>query len=742
MDMYLVSSSRKFFLSLFVIFLVSASFLAVTPDKAEALSATYSSTGHAARVSNIIGAQTSFPQGIFAPSVGVLSARPEVQPLAARPAQATEIACNIASVGIPVIGPMAGQLVCPHADAVVDAVEAVVDCATSPMECVTEWVYGVIGGVVSWAANGVVTLVTGVRSECIPSGGSAEFTAADNAACESRIALDYFPQGENDTQRVARALADQNELAIVALERRIANMEDGEEKTRAEDELELLRTSSADQNSFAAASSATTENSVFYTPKSTISTQTFDREYGKYALIGIMLLVPMVIAAAVQSVVTGKGSLMIRSVALHLPLAVVGMIVAPYLIRTLMAITDSFSAYILADVREDVDGFFTNSAMDPASMGLTMLLPFGIVALIFAFAAMLIWFILNMREASVALISVFMPLALAASVWPALGKWIIRAIKLLVAAIISKVFIVGALSLGLGTFAGATGVADEGGASGLSFSHLMYGATIFAIAAFSPSLVMKFFDEIGDAASSIQNGSTGAFGKAATAANLQAIGKPLADKIGSSLGKGGAGAAAGGAAAAAGALTKGAGGDAKPGSSGPGSMAKGVGAGTSGGTKGGSAPGKGSLPAGAAGGVNMGGQTGSGLSVPAGSAADTGGIPAGASSNVATGAMEAPGTGTTGGAPDLSAFGGSSGAPEATVLPQQPNALATAGASTLAAGVHQGSVMRRIAGGAMLAAGHLGRPMTVAMPVAGAARGAALATKNIRAVSQAARTAG
>src|SRR5690606_26269572 len=42
------------------------------------------------------------------------------------------------------------------------------------------------------------------------------------------------------------------------------------------------------------------ENRMFAVPKSPVSTQKFDREYGKYALIGIMLLVPMVIAAAVQ----------------------------------------------------------------------------------------------------------------------------------------------------------------------------------------------------------------------------------------------------------------------------------------------------------------------------------------------------------------------------------------------------------------------------------------------------------
>ncbi len=364
-----------------------------------------------------------------------------------------------------------------------------------------------------------------------------------------------------------------------------------------------------------------------------------------------------------------------------------------------------------------------------------MLLPFGIVALIFAIAALAVWFILNMREASVAIISVFMPLAFAASVWPALGKWVIRAIKLLVAAIISKVFIVGALSLGIGTFAGSTDSASGGGAPGISFSHLVYGATIFAIAAFSPALVMKFFDEIGDAASSLNNGQAGALSKGmghiGTAANIGGT-KSLVDQLKSKGGgaAGGAGDLAGGAAAAAGALTKGAGGSDKPGSG-------------SSGSKGGSTPGGGWTSGGGTKSAG-GGTTSAGGSASGGGSGST--LPAGASGGIPMNSEPSDSSGlilpsSANAAPESDAGGGDVGGPEQRVLPQQPNALARAGSQNLAEGIARG---RAGAGGAgqramgrfQMVAGHMARPATVAWPIVGAARGIGAAASQMNAVKQ------
>ena len=205
-----------------------------------------------------------------------------------------------------------------------------------------------------------------------------------------------------------------------------------------------------------------------------------------------------------------------------------------------MAIIDGFCATILRDTRSDMQGFFGNTTVlaGGALVGIGTLLPFLIVALIFAFAAILVWFVLSMREASVALIAVFLPIAFAASIWPALSKWALRAIKLLVAAIISKLFIVGAISLGIGVFSGSSAGQQ------LSFSHLIYGSTIFFIAAFSPHLVMKFFDEIGDALNAA--GGTGALQRGLSAAGNANGTKMLLGKQGGLAGMMGFGGGGGG----------------------------------------------------------------------------------------------------------------------------------------------------------------------------------------------------
>lgn len=418
---------------------------------------------------------------------------------------------------------------------VVEAGQNAAECGMNLPLCITNWIYSVVGSGVAWAANGIVTLVTSTHEECLTgdSGGSGSFTNSSSLTgnCESRIKSDYFPTGYvvaknlNDViaqsyKQQTRGLraelrelrAQQQELeksglastpagqwAAQPIQDRIKNLEN-------QQNILLNRTSDGSLSDQATVKELRDQNLTFDPPKSAVSSITWDREYGKYVLIGLLLLVPMIIAACLQALISGKGHLMLRAVAINMPLAIVGMIVAPWLVRQIMWITDGFSSFIISDVQGDVKGYFSNmSPQAQAAMGIPLLLGFSLISIIFIFASLLVWFVLAMREASVALIAAFMPVALAASVWPALSKWAIRAIKLLFAAIISKVFIVGALSLGLGSFADST----ESG--NISFSHMVFGATIFFIAAFSPHLVMKFFDEIGDALNAA--GGTGAISR-------------------------------------------------------------------------------------------------------------------------------------------------------------------------------------------------------------------------------------
>lgn len=606
----------------------------------------------------------------------------------------TDLACQAVTSAIPgQIGslPLIGDAInsaCTTGVDTVDTLTEFADCATAIVDCVTDMGYKAVGGMVSWAANGVVSLVAGIHVECMPEGGSASFEKI-NKDCQDRINMDY-----NATT---------------------ATNPDGSVKQR------------------------------FEAPRSAVASPGYLQEYGKYITIGLMIMVPMLIAAAVQAVVTGKGALLLRSVFLILPVSCFGMFIAPFVVKSLMKITDYFSAFILSDVKNNMSAFFTNiadgSLGDQTAMGIGMLLAFIVVALIFVVAALAIWMILNLREVSVALLSVFLPVAFAASIWPALSKWAIRAIKLVVAAIISKIFIVGALSLGIATFSGST----QSGT--ISFSNLLYGSLIFFIAAFSPSVVVKFFDEIGDAAA-IAAGSTGLLqkghGMVAQAGNANG-----ARALGQSLLSGKGASAAGGLGASAGAVGGVADGASKamkalnnkvsaPGGGGPkgglgGGGSKGGGASSSGNV---SSGGSGSMPAGADGGHDIGGQTASGLHVPSSFGGGGGESGGGESSPVmasdfATGMQHEVAPGSSGPNPSLIGTSPQLDKPEGPKL-KRGEALVARGAAAVSAGKKSGDVGQMAKGFGAMVAGHSMKPLTAAMPLAGVVRGIGKAANDAR----------
>lgn len=518
--MYLVSKLKKFLLFFTMSLIVFGAALLTDVSAAEAAVVKTSTTSHV----------TPFPAGVFAIK-GSVSIRAQANVSHQSTFKTVDVwgwveeaACD----SNPLVGFTLGMTSDTCDDSIVgtvgDTAADVADCGLNIPLCINNYLYGIVGSGVSWVATGIISLVTSTREECLPGddSGSGDWERL-NRACDLRIHEDYFPITYERDRKLSDVVwsnyADQRrELrADLRLMRGTPVAERGadfNEVYRVKVAQLKLLTGSTDDGSLKenlSASELRNQNSTFDVPKSAVSTGTWDREYGKYILIALLIMVPMIIAAAMQSVISGKGHLMLRAIAIHMPIAILGMIVAPWLVRRLMGITDAFSAFIISDVQSDIGGFFEN--MNPqtqSAMGTPLLLGFMIIALVFIFAGLMVWFVLTMREASVALIAAFLPVALAASIWPALGKWAIRAIKLLVAAIISKIFIVGALSLGLGTFGGAT----QGGT--VSFSHMIFGSTVFFIAAFSPHLVMKFFDEIGDAMNAA--GGTGALARGMGAA--------------------------------------------------------------------------------------------------------------------------------------------------------------------------------------------------------------------------------
>jgi hypothetical protein len=97
------------------------------------------------------------------------------------------------------------------------------------------------------------------------------------------------------------------------------------------------------------------------------------------------------------------------------------------------------------------------------------------------FGALLLWVELLVRAAAVYVATLFLPLALASLVWPAISQWCRRLVETVAALVLSKFVIVAVLSLAVG----ALGTSDGSIASELA------GGALLLLAGFAPFTLLR-----------------------------------------------------------------------------------------------------------------------------------------------------------------------------------------------------------------------------------------------------------
>ncbi len=100
-----------------------------------------------------------------------------------------------------------------------------------------------------------------------------------------------------------------------------------------------------------------------------------------------------------------------------------------------------------------------------------------------------LWLELVVRAAAVSVAVLFLPLALAALVWPAVAHWCRRLADTLVALVLSKLVIAAVLSLAAGAVAGGLGVSASGNGGG--FASVVTGIALLVIAVLSPFTLLR-----------------------------------------------------------------------------------------------------------------------------------------------------------------------------------------------------------------------------------------------------------
>jgi hypothetical protein len=225
------------------------------------------------------------------------------------------------------------------------------------------------------------------------------------------------------------------------------------------------------------------------TSPNVVSPNWFTSQYRVMLALAVIIALPILLVSVAQSIVRADGMQAIRSAFVYLPIAAILSAVGPAMAQILIDVSDWMSAALSNNASADAQKFMTDAGSALAALGAGTLNPaapvFGVLlgALIVTLGALSIWLELLLRSAAIYISVLFLPLALAAMIWPAGWRWCRRLIEFLIAIIFAKVFIVAIVVLA------AAGLARGG--LGDKFEGVLAGGALLLMAAFTPIALLK-----------------------------------------------------------------------------------------------------------------------------------------------------------------------------------------------------------------------------------------------------------
>ena len=222
----------------------------------------------------------------------------------------------------------------------------------------------------------------------------------------------------------------------------------------------------------------------------------FRTHYGQMTALAGVVILPMLLVSTLQAIVRQNPGQLVRTYLVQLPLALLLAVVAIQVVILSLSITDAMSDAVAggtgAEVTSLLSGVTTGlvaAAADPTIASFVLLL----IALLIAVAAFVLWLELLIRAAAVYVAVLFLPLALATLVWPAVSHWCRRLVETLAALILSKFVIVATLSLAAGAVSSGTA---GSGAHGAGFSAVLAGGALLVMATFVPFAILRLIPAV------------------------------------------------------------------------------------------------------------------------------------------------------------------------------------------------------------------------------------------------------
>ncbi len=224
------------------------------------------------------------------------------------------------------------------------------------------------------------------------------------------------------------------------------------------------------------------------TTKPELGSGWFSEHFKVMADVAALVVVPLLLLGIIQSVIRQDASMLVRSVLVHLPLAIILTGVAVQLVQLSLAAVDELSAMVTSatgvDIRHFTGGLGAGLQHPGGSGGLAPAFVVLVVAVAVAFGAFVVWIELLVRTAVISVAVLFLPLALVTLVWPVTAAWCRRLTETIAALILAKLVMVGVLSLAVGALTGgASATPDVAGVVG--------GATLLVLAASSPFALLR-----------------------------------------------------------------------------------------------------------------------------------------------------------------------------------------------------------------------------------------------------------
>lgn len=212
----------------------------------------------------------------------------------------------------------------------------------------------------------------------------------------------------------------------------------------------------------------------------------FRDHYGVMLALSAVVLLPLVLASVVQAIFHQSASSLLRTVLVHLPVALLLGAVAVQLVQLALAATDAMSTAVTSGSSGSVGTALSGlaSSLSAQATGGGAGVPTFVTllgALFVSLGALFLWVELLVRSAAVYVATLFFPLALASLVWPAVSGWCRRLVETVVALVLSKFVIVAVLGLAIG----ALGTGDG------SMSDELAGGALLLLAAFAPFTLLR-----------------------------------------------------------------------------------------------------------------------------------------------------------------------------------------------------------------------------------------------------------